>query len=308
MMRALAILGLSVVALAGAPLGNAARAADLAPNYPMPPVYSEPDPQFEFGTGWYLRGDVGYSDSTRVHPFGDLTTLTSPNDFAGGVGVGYRWNQMFRTDLTANFDGYQSAKNDTNNVTCVYTLNGQFAQDAAQTQTGYFWTPNLGTCTGRNESTLLKTDIMASGYFDMGTWSGLTPYIGAGLGLARIDNWTNTAYYKTSDGTPYRADLTPVGTYPLIWRNEYGTAINPIVPTTGLPVAFTKQNWSAERHRTQYNLAWSLMGGVAYAIDDHIALDLGYRYINLGGYKDATGRSKSLDAQQVRVGIRYAID
>ncbi len=305
MMRAIATCGLALVTLCGGFAGQL-RAADLSPAYPAPPLYSEPDPQFEFGTGWYLRGDVGYSDSSTVQPFGDLPKLTSSTDWTGDIGAGYRWNNWFRTDLSVNFDGYQHLSSNTDNVTCAYTLTPQVTSAGAPN--GYFWTPGQGTCEGRNQASLLKTDVMVGGYVDLGTWYGLTPYVGAGVGFARLDTWSSTNYYKSSDGTPYKADLSPLGGFPLIWRDVNGNALNPTVPTTGYPVAFSQQNWSASAHRTQYNFAWSLMAGVAYAVDDHMTIDLGYRYLNLGDYRDGNGRDKTLDAQQVRLGVRYAID
>ncbi len=55
------------------------------------------------------------------------------------------------------------------------------------------------------------------------------------------------------------------------------------------------------------------MAGVSYAITPELALDVGYRYINLGtisGVQDATGNTytKVVDAQEVRLGLRYLFD
>lgn len=308
-MRPIAGVGAAGVALIGAVYAFQGHAADLGPVYPAPAAYAEPDAQVELGTGWYLRGDVGWSDPSREQLLASLPKLTQSTDWNGDIGAGYRWNNWFRTDLTLNFEGIPSVSQTTDPVTCVYALTGQVAQDVAQTKLGYFWTPNLGTCDGHNRASLLKTDVMVGGYVDIGTWAGLTPYIGAGVGFSRLDAFTSQDYNKTSDGSTYKQNLTATGdAFPLIWRDEFGRVVTPTVPTTGQPVAFAKQNWSKKEQRTLYNFAWSLTGGVAYAIDDHLSVDLAYRYVNLGSYKNAVGRSATVDAQQVRVGFRYAID
>lgn len=290
------------------------RAADLAP-YPSP-AYETPEPQVEFGTGWYLRGDAGWSDNTQPEIFADIPAAPSSQDFNAGAGFGYRWTPWFRTDLTVNFDGYKKSHGSADATTCPYALHGLTTQGDNPIELGYLWSAQTGTCVPKEHAALSQGDLMASGYVDLGTWSGLTPYLGAGVGLSRIQSSGSLDYYKSSDGKAYAADLTTNGTYPVIWINEGGAELKPqpTVPSTGKPVSFGPQNWGKSFNRTRYNFAWSLMGGVAYAIDDHLSLDVGYRYVNLGSYMSLAGQSaasgvtKILSSQQVRVGLRYAID
>lgn len=290
------------------------RAADLDPY--APPTYASPDPQLEFGTGWYLRGDVGWSENSQPEIFADIPAAPSTQDFNAGAGFGYRWTPWFRTDLTVNFDGYKKVNASSDAITCPYALHGLTTQGDNPVELGYLWSDQTGTCVPREHASLSQGDLMASGYVDLGTWSGLTPYVGAGAGLSRIQSSGTLDYYKSSDGKVYAADLTTTGTYPVIWINESGTELKPqpVVPSTGKPVAFGPQTWGKSFSRTRYNFAWSLMGGVAYAVDDHLSLDVGYRYVNLGSYTSlpgqnaATGVTKTLTSQQVRVGLRYAID
>ena len=54
---------------------------------------------------------------------------------------------------------------------------------------------------------------------------------------------------------------------------------------------------------TYYNPAFAGMGGVAIGIYDHVKLDVGYRYLNLG-----TILGKNVGTQEVRAGLRYMID
>jgi opacity protein-like surface antigen len=55
------------------------------------------------------------------------------------------------------------------------------------------------------------------------------------------------------------------------------------------------------------------MAGTAYSITPNLAVDLGYRYLNLGDVStasDAAGAMtlKNLAAHEVRVGVRWSFD
>ncbi|MDI6027840.1 porin family protein [Corticibacterium sp. UT-5YL-CI-8] len=134
-----------------------AMAADYIPVVQEVPV--------EVGSGWYLRGDIGYSwgdkadkisynvNSGGVDFPGDTRKPNFDDTFNLGAGVGYRFTDYFRADATV--DGFRS------------TLS---ASDP--------WT--AGTVSGSADFTAVS--LMANGYVDLGTYVGFTPYIGAGLG------------------------------------------------------------------------------------------------------------------------------
>ena len=232
------------------------------------------------------------------------------------VGAGYRFNSWFRTDLTVGMDQPQSLSiAGTGNVICPYNLSGLTDQVTGY-QVGYLWSAQAGTCSGRGKFSLYQSDILLNSYVDLGTWHNITPYVGAGVGVAQIRTTGSFNYYKTSDGTAYGADLSPTGTYPLIWTDIGGNALSPQpnVPGTANPVAFAKQNWAQSYKDTRYNFAWALMGGVAYNVTDHTSIDVGYRYVNRGNYRTISaqtglpGPEKTWSTQAVRVGFRYMID
>jgi OOP family OmpA-OmpF porin len=115
--------------------------------------------------GMYLRLDTGYSWSTNaglkdVNPGRTCLTCDSAtlnnigsSPFIGG-GIGYRFNPMFRADLTAMHRGW-------------YKLDSKDA-------TG-------GTLRGD----LRSTALMLNGYFDVPLKLGMVkPYVGAGVGWA----------------------------------------------------------------------------------------------------------------------------
>ena len=65
--------------------------------------------------------------------------------------------------------------------------------------------------------------------------------------------------------------------------------------------------------RTQTNFAWQASVGTAYNLTEHVALDVGYRYldagkISIGGnstLNDSRSKGDSLSASEVTAGIRY---
>ena len=203
-MATLRILGLTTAALLS---GTAAHAADM----PMPePVPVEVAPAVESG-GWYLRGDLGFSNQAvddldnALYHNGTTTNLAHVQksfDAApfGGVGVGYQFNQWFRMDLTgeyrasANFHGMD-------------TFSGVFDRGGVATAgTG------VDVYTGRK----YEMTGLVNAYFDLGTWHNITPFVGAGVGVSRntiadfTDSGQNVAGGTTATSVAYGRDSSKV--------------------------------------------------------------------------------------------------
>jgi opacity protein-like surface antigen len=159
-----------VAAGAASLLSSAAFAADM-PIAP-PPQYYAPPPAADFG-GWYLRGDIGFSNQSVKNLDNALySSLTSLNqrtgfDSAGiyGIGVGYQFNNWLRGDITGEYRG----KSNFHGLDITTFDNGG--------------TPGFGsdTYTGSKSEWL----FLANGYVDLGTWYCVTPFIGAGVGMSR---------------------------------------------------------------------------------------------------------------------------
>jgi opacity protein-like surface antigen len=161
-----------IFGLAGAAalLSTATLAADLPPPMP-PPVYQ---PQVVESSGWYLRGFVGMSNQfldNISHPsfatapqftFLDKGGFDSAPFFGGGVG--YQWNNWLRVDATVEYRGKA----------------GFHALDR-------FFNPfgNVAVF-NTNQYTASKSEFVAlvNAYLDLGTWWCITPFIGAGAGVA----------------------------------------------------------------------------------------------------------------------------
>lgn len=172
---------------------TAASAADLLP--PPPIAYPASAPLVEVASGLYLRGDVGVGvvesgkwsqreldqasvfrqDGSQTPLDGRFLRKGFDDTVFVGVGVGYQFNNWFRADVTAE---YRTATNfhgtDSYSFPCEYAAFGSCA--------GGF--PNKVTRNNFYQGSLSSTVVLANGYVDLGTWYGLTPYIGAGVGGA----------------------------------------------------------------------------------------------------------------------------
>ncbi|MGO4450626.1 outer membrane protein [Phyllobacterium sp. TAF24] len=128
----------------------------------------------QFG-GWYLRGDIGMSnqrldkldyynfDTTEVHGWLDRGGFDS--GITGQIGVGYQFNDWLRADVTGQYRGKTSFS----------------ALDYYDNPSN----PSFGKGTNDYRATKSEWLFLANAYADLGTFSGITPYVGAGIGASR---------------------------------------------------------------------------------------------------------------------------
>jgi opacity protein-like surface antigen len=144
-----AFLGATVVALT-AP----AQAADM-PQLPLPAMKA---PVQEFFSPWYVRLDGGYriNDVSGGVAFGGPFTSNNVADSATiGGGVGIKWNWL-RSDVTFDYGGQPKYE-------------------------GFF-----GTVTPSVTAKVATFTTVWNGYADLGTWWGVSPYVGAGVGFSYL--------------------------------------------------------------------------------------------------------------------------
>jgi opacity protein-like surface antigen len=238
-----------ILAVCAAP----AFAADLPEPPPVieqPPVYEAPAPDYG---GWYIRGDIDYHKpqwrganyityggpavgGTKSFDSGELKGA-----FSLGAGIGYQVTNHFRTDFTADYWFKSKFKGSTS---CA---GGCFSDEAS------------------NFSALL---LLANAYVDIGTWNGITPYVGAGIGGAHV-KW-DTLY----DPRPGETERNP-GTSN--WRFAYAAMVGASYCVTD---------------RTKLDVGYRFT---------HIQGGRMFEYNGAG-----PGFDKGLNVHEVRAGLRYS--
>jgi opacity protein-like surface antigen len=246
-------------------LSTAAFAADMP--IAEPPMYAPPPP-VDFGGG-YLRGDIGFSNQRvdRLNNALDANNTSSVQNLsfntAGiiGLGAGYRFNNWFRADVTGEYRG-----------------NSQFFGTDHITFPG-------GVGTDTYHATKSEWVVLANAYADLGTWWCITPFIGAGVGGARvsINNFTDQG-------------ITNLGAGAL----------------PGLAFGDNVSRW---------NFAWALHAGLAYQVSPNFTVELAYRYLDMGD--GLTGDLRTFDgtnnvfnpmtfrnitSHDVKLGVRWNLD
>lgn len=216
----------------------------------------------EFG-GWYIRGDIGMTNQAVMELDNALyATATGlqilDKNFESGMlfgfGVGYKWNSWMRFDVTAEYRGETGFHG-----MDVYTLGAD---------------PRFNNYTGKKSEWLYLFNV----YADLGTWGGVTPFVGAGIGFSRI------GIHSFRDA---------------------GIANG--APTLGY--ADSDYKW---------NVAYAFHAGLAYEVTKNMTLEFAYRYVYLGDGQSGdiiaydgtnTVRNpmlfKGIDSHDLKLGVRY---
>ena len=277
-----------VLALAAAVL--LPQASALAADYD-PPIYVDQAPEYqpvEVGSGWYLRGDIGYAFSDpfkREQGFTDTSNYEySSHEFTGTVGVGYHLTDYLRTELNFGIlpgnkfsDTVLVANACRGHTNVIVGTNPIVIQPVAATQ----------DCNVGNFGSNKAYTAMANAYVDLGTYVGLTPYIGGGLGIAYTK-------YSKSIGKKDCKEVSPNSS------GAGGFACDD-------PAGYDGQVES----EAKFNFADSLGAGLSYQMTKNVSLDLGYEYFAIPGAtyvaydRGQFNTHKGLDYHQVKLGFRY---
>jgi len=166
----------SVMILAAAGAASLMSSVALAADIPVapPPQYYAPPPVEDFG-GWYLRGDIGVTNTRGklfAPAYNDASTVAVNqigHEFTGGMtyglGVGYQFNNWFRMDVTGE-----------------YRSRTQFSgTDFASVYVGGTGPYNIGDSYRAGYTSWVG---MINAYADLGTWWCITPFVGVGVGGA----------------------------------------------------------------------------------------------------------------------------
>ncbi len=230
----------------------------------------------EYGSGWYLRGDVGIFHGTgnTSYPNGGTASLNGVDFFQEAswqAGIGYVFNDMFRADVTiANHSGFDH-----------YGFS-----DAAPCEAPY-----TGDCLYEESANLSATSFQANGYVNLGQHGAFKPYLGGGLGLTRV-TWNNYS------GREY-CELDP--------GEDCATASH----SGGPGVEVYAQDPATSGRGETLMMNYSLMAGLDYKLDNNWIVDLGYKFtqfrdIGLNSV-DRLGTLDSTSIHEIKVGLRYEI-
>lgn len=197
-------------------MSTAAFAADMA--IAPPPAYAPPPVVEDFG-GWYLRGDIGFSNQrvSRLNNALDALATSSTQNLsfgtAGifGLGAGYRFNNWFRADVTGEYRG-----------------NSQFFG------TDYLTYPGPAFGVDVYHATKSEWVVLGNAYLDLGTWWCVTPFIGAGVGGARVSIANFTDINTPTNGVAYGDN---VAKWNLAWALHAGVAYK-VTPNFTVELAY----------------------------------------------------------------------
>ena len=226
--------------------GGMARAVDLPPAPALPPAETSSNAF----SGWYLRGDLGVGVETApqldrasgaidagiplpsLSPFAvsafSNTTLSPSGAIDGGVG--YVLNPRLRMDATLE-----------------YRFGGQLRSTYAIDDPAPLGAAGPFRSADRLRGGVSSLVALINGYVDLGSYWGVTPFVGGGIGVA--DN-------ALSDVSDQGFAIAGSGA---------------IVPVGG---------FFSNASRTSF--AWALTAGIDVDLAPTLKLEASYRYLNLG--------------------------
>ena len=261
----------------------------------------------EFGSNWYIRGDIAYNIDGREDrgisqltlPDGSTTNIQADYDDAIAVRVGFGnyvapnirleatveglFNSEFAGTGAQTFGG--SRTSGTPAVTVDFNSVGLVTSSSDPLLVGTFTAPISGTST--TEADYASTNLLLSGYLDLPSIGAITPYVGAGVGVARV-SFSQTTTFTCS------AAATETCAFPAGAQGDTATI-------------------SLRQDEDFWGLAYQLSVGAAIALDERLLLDLGYSYTDIDSgdtinYSDGTAIDPNgFAVHQVRAGLRYNI-
>jgi opacity protein-like surface antigen len=273
-----------------------------------PMIIESEVPKPVVGKGWYLRGDIGYGTGeialegdidVPYYVFGEdgegnpiswtersstkIGNVERGNFWSGGLGVGYD-HGFVRGDITLDYTSKSkvtASRRGSDNL----MVSGDYRCETD------------GACRAEERAEVGTLTTLLNVYADIGSFKGLSPYVGAGIGFSYVD-WDTHKTIETcrslADGCQpgYEDPASSADANGKTWRQN------------------DSSNW---------RIAWALMAGVSYNLDENLALDVGYRYTGIedgnliSNFLSAGGRpSGKLDYEdfanhEVRAGLRYTL-
>lgn len=167
----------SVVASLG--LATVAWSADMpAPYDPPPSVPISIQSEAESG-GWYLRGDINH----HWTKFRGATYITYGTDQVEPGTNGFTWGKFDSAWSLGGGLGYQINRHLHTDLTFDYWFKSSFRGSTSGECGGQ-------PCVSDDRSSYKALLLLANAYVDLGTYNGVTPYVGAGIGGSYV-RWSD---------------------------------------------------------------------------------------------------------------------
>lgn len=312
----MSILRTATLALALSTIAIPTFAADMR-EVIDPLILDQETTPVEFGSGWYLRGDVGLSLNNSMKNNSETSEGSNFIDYRDdvvdfGIGFGTRLNEYLRLEVNAErvLSGSYDRKTDLGGTFCPTVIINDGSLTHNYNGSGYLsFTPidELKTstqfaaagCTELDSANYDASILSISAMVDLPKIGKIKPFIGGGVGVARV-SWEEVVGARTC--TPLAAS----------------TGINNICsPGVGDEQAEAGEifTYGGEKHSgIDYRVSYSATAGVGVELTDNLTLDLAYRYLNVGSnsvdYSQSGTRhlgSEGFGTHQFKTGLRYEI-
>lgn len=294
----------------------------LAADYDPPIVYDQADEYVpvEVGSGWYLRGDIGYVANKSYKnrelaisgAFAQFAPFTPTDLYAvseketpifGSAGFGFHFNDYLRAELNLGMlprdrfgasDMFAGGCAGTETSTTTFYDGDGNPIDPPVVVSG----PSSRDCFATMGASNTSWTGTANGFIDLGTVAGITPYVGAGAGLVYTRNQLDATAICEADETTTADGVTSTTTTFLC--DGQTDASDPDVEYVG-----------AHYTNRDYSFLYSLSAGLAYQMTKNTSLDLGYQYVSAPQMQylklGAAGPevAEGMDYHQVKLGLRY---
>jgi len=284
-MKRIATAGSIILATA---IALSATGSGMAADMDYPVMGSPQTTSVEYGSGWYLRGDIGYSvashsDGTYYSSaYGDDTAYASETlgkNESYTIGAGFIFNNVLRGDITLERNAGVEWEGRSRSADCGTVP---------------------GDCLFEADADLKRTSVMANGYYTLANYGGFKPYIGAGVGLSDV-SWSNYEFQQLCHVDPGEdCDFgahSGVGTD----RETYYGPTGNVSTSNGIA------------------LTYALTAGVDYRINKNWLIDMGYKWTRITEHlmieEDADGSGapggdstfNGLDLHEFKIGLRYEL-
>jgi opacity protein-like surface antigen len=273
--------------------------SDLPFNRVLPKIGADAYKSVEVGSGWYIRGDIGYNINGKHNAEKyTLAPVNYENNYKDaitfGAGFGYRLNEMIRFDAGAEqiFSSEFSSRR-------AVAPEGPCKGRALLVDPPGWGPADIENCIREDKASYKAFITMANAYVDLGAYNGITPFLGLGIGAARVS-------FKEEIGNincvPVSAAMNAEGCVPR------GVADQPApnIPYTQIGHYNSDTDW---------RLAYALSAGASYDLSKNLKLDTIYKFTKIGSgsgipYGATPGSSMARDGfslHQVKMGLRYEI-